>query len=369
MPDRLTPRALNRAYLARQLLLHRHPLTPAQALHHLIGLQAQAPDPPYLGLHARLTDFHPDHLADLLRTRAAARLSLMRGTLHLVTTDDAHTLRPLLQPLHDKATRTNGGPTVRTLTPEQITAITTRGRTLLTQRPMTAAELGTALATEFPGHPADRLAMIVRNTTSLTQIPPRGLWRTPGPAAHAPTDTWLPPTTRPPTTIDDLVLRYLAAYGPATPADARTWSGLTGLTEVFDRLTPHLRTYTTDTGTVLHDLPDAPRPDPDTPAPARLIADYDNLILSHADRTRVLPDTVRPHVLGGPNGVIPATTLVDGHIAGTWRLRRTRRTATIEITQHTRTTTEARHDLTAEAHHLLTTTDPDLTHEVTLHTP
>ncbi|GGS27998.1 winged helix DNA-binding domain-containing protein [Actinokineospora fastidiosa] len=344
--------SLNRALLARQHLLTRADLDPTTLIEHLVGMQAQAPNPPYIGLWSRLTHFTFDDLAHRITDRTLTRILLMRGTIHLVTARDAHGLRPLVQPVLDRA------PTDIPAT--DIPAVLDTARHHLHQRPLTAVELGKLLAPDFPDHDPGALAALARLRLPLVQVPPRGLWQRTGPAAHTLATTWLGEPTGERPTIDDLVLRYLAAFGPATPADAQAWSGLTGLREVFDRLP--LRTVHTD-GRTLHDLPDAPRPPADTPAPARYLTDFDNLLLSHADRTRVISDEHRRTVIT-KNGIVHPTILIDGHVAGTWRITRTRTAATLTVTPFTPLRPADRDDLTREGHALLTATDPDRTHDV-----
>ncbi|GLZ37217.1 winged helix DNA-binding domain-containing protein [Actinokineospora sp. NBRC 105648] len=359
MTDLLTGRALNRALLARQLLLRRAPMTATAAIDHLVGMQAQAPHPPYVGLWSRLADFDFTELSDLLRTRQVVRIALMRSTIHLVTAADCLPLRALLQPVHDRGFRGAAGKSLAHLDHDAIAAA---GADLLTTEPMTFAELGKRLAPHWPDADPARLATLVRVRVPLVQVPPRGLWGHSGQARHTPARAWLGEGSPAPMTVDDLVLRYLAAFGPATPADAQAWSGLTGLREVFDRLAPRLRAFTDETGRVLHDLPDAPRPDPDTPAPVRLVADFDNLILGHADRSRVIADEHRgPVIMGTGNGVVRATVLLDGRVAAMWRVERTRGTATVLVEPFGRITAGDRHAVEAEAHRLLAATDPTAT--------
>ena len=126
------------------------------------------------------------------------------------------------------------------------------------------------------------------------------------------------------------MLRYVAAFGPATVADAQAWSGLTGLREVVGRLRPQLRTFRDEQGRELFDLPDAPRPDPDTPVPVRLVAEFDNLILSHADRSRIIGDAARQRIFT-KNGIFPGTVLAGGYVAGMWRISRSRGTAVLAV--------------------------------------
>ncbi|MFE3879119.1 winged helix DNA-binding domain-containing protein [Kitasatospora sp. NPDC059146] len=323
-PRVLGPRALGRALLARQHLLARTDRTPAEVVHHLVGLQAQAvPQPPYLGLLSRLDGFTPDGLSDLLDRRAAVRIALQRGTIHLVTAQDCLTLRPLLQAVLDQALQTTYG---RRLAGLDRAALAAEARTLVEREPRTFQQLGTLLAATRPDRDPAALAQAARCLLPLVQVPPRGLWGRSGPAAHTTAEAWLgrpldpvpSPSRDEPDRLDGLVLRYLAAFGPASAADLRKWSGLGGLGPVLRRLAPQLLTFRDERDRVLYDLPGAPRPDPDVPAPVRLVAPFDNLLLSHADRSRVLPERYKDRVMTR-NGLVLGTLLVDGLVAGTWR--------------------------------------------------
>lgn len=313
----LTTRALGRALLARQHLLERTDRPPAELIRHLGGLQAQAaPQPPYLGLLSRLDGFTPDRLSTLIEQRAVVRIALQRGTIHLVTAEDCLTLRPLLQPVLDQALRTTYGKRLAGL---DLAALAAEARSLVEERPRTFQQLGPLLAASRPDRDPAALAQAARCLLPLVQVPPRGLWGRGGPAAHTTAEAWLGRPLDPAPALDDLVLRYLAAFGPAGPADLKKWSGLSGLGPVLARLAPRLRTFRDEQGRLLHDLPQAPRPAEDVPAPVRLLAPFDNLLLSHADRGRVLPERYRGRVMT-QNGIVLGTLLVDGLVAGTWRL-------------------------------------------------
>ncbi|MGF1427933.1 winged helix DNA-binding domain-containing protein [Kitasatospora sp. LaBMicrA B282] len=321
----LDRRALNRALLARQHLLAPAELTPERLVEELVGLQAQAPDAPYYGLWSRLPGFTPDRLATLLTDRAVVRLGLQRGTIHLVTAADCLTLRPLLQPVLDQGLRSTFGRLLAGLDPAQPIE---QGRRLLEAEPRTFQQLGALLGADHPDRDPNALAQLLRARLALVQVPPRGLWRTGGAAAHTTAEHWLGrPLDRPADPAEEerrraqLVLRYLAAFGPATVADAQKWSGLTRLGAAFTRLRPQLVEFRDEAGRTLYDLPDAPRPDPGTPAPVRLVAPFDNLLLSHADRTRVLPEAYRPLVMT-QNGIVLGSILVDGFVAGRWEVTR-----------------------------------------------
>ncbi len=325
----LTLRELNRATLERQMLLRRRKLPAAEAIEHLVGLQAQAPNPPYVGLWTRLEGFHPDELARLITERRAVRIALMRNTIHLVTARDCLRLRPLVQPIFDRYLYANHAHRAG-IEGVDIEALVTAGRALLEERPRTAKELGELLRERWPDRDPASLARAIRHLVPLVQVPPRGIWGKSGPAAHTTAETWLGHPLDPDPSLDEMVVRYLGAFGPATVKDVQTWSGLTRLGEVVERLRPRLRTFRDEHGKELFDLPDAPRPDPDTPSPARFLPEFDNLILSHADRTRVIADEHRK-VIASKNGMVPATVLVDGFVRGTWKTERTRGKATLVI--------------------------------------
>ena len=369
----LSRRALNRALLARQHLLARRPVPdPGRSgargavlamVRHLGGLQAQAPFPPYYGLLARLDGFLPEDLAGLLESRHVVRIALMRGTIHLVTAGDALAWRPLVQPVLDQGLASNWG---RQLAGADLDRVAAEGRELITEQPLTFAELGAALTRTFPDHPADALAQAVRARVPLVQVPPRAVWGRSGLARHTPADVWLGrPLTEPssrPRALAALVERYLAAFGPATVQDVQAWSGLTRLREVVDPL--ELRVFADEDGRELFDLPDGPRPGPDVPAPARLAAEYDNLILSHDDRTRVMADHDRRRLFQQLNS-FPGSVLLDGFVAGAWRLKRSKGTATVTVELfRDRVAARDRDALAAEAARVLAVTAPAATPDV-----
>jgi Winged helix DNA-binding domain len=317
-PPLLSRRALNRALLERQLLLRRSPLAPAEAIEHLVGLQAQAPLAPYVGLWSRLEGFEPASLSALLRERRTVRTHAMRATIHLLTARDALRLRALTQTVMVRSHRST--PFARALAGEDLQAIAAAGRALMDERPRSRAELARLLAGRWPERDPNAIATTVTYLVPTVQVTPRGLWGERGAPRWATIEAWLGEPLPDPPAPDEAVLRYLAAFGPAGPADARTWSGLNGLAEVMERLAPHLRRFRDEHGRELLDLPDAPRPDPGTPAPARLLPEYDNVLLSHAERSRI-NDLGRPIPPAPGNGAQMGTFLVDGFLRGTWRLR------------------------------------------------
>jgi hypothetical protein len=327
--DVLSPRALNRALLERQMLLHRRELPAAEAIEHLVGMQAQAPDPPYVGLWTRLEGFYPDELARLITERRVVRIALMRNTVHLVSARDCLKLRPLVQPVIERGLIANRAHRAA-LEGMDVEALVHAGRALLEERPRTAKELGVLLHERWPDRDPASLARAIRHLLPLVQVPPRGVWGRSGPAAHTTAEAWLGCPLDPNPSLDEMLMRYLGAFGPATVKDIQTWSGLTRLQEVTERLRPRLRTFRDEHGNELFDLPDAPRPDPDTTIPPRFLPEFDNLILSHFDRTRVIADDYRK-AIASRNGMVPATVLVDGFVRGTWKTELVRGKATLVV--------------------------------------
>jgi hypothetical protein len=346
----LTRRALNRALLARQLLLGRRALPAIAAVEHLVGLQAQAPLAPYVALWARLTDFDPAELSDAILERRAVRMSLMRATIHLVSADDALTLRPLIQPVLERGFR--GSPFGRAVAGRDMTEVMAAGRELVEAKPRTGPEIAGALSERFPAVPTDSLAYVVLYLVPLVHVPPRGLWGRTGPVTRTSVEAWLERPLASSPSIDELVLRYLAAFGPATVQDMRAWSGLSGLAGTVDRLRPRLETFRDERGKVLFDLPDAPRPDPATPAPPRFLPEYDNVLLGHADRSRIIPSG-RAIPLPPGNGAAMGTVLLDGMFAGTWRVTRERGGAMLSIQPFEPIARSARIGVEEEGHRLL----------------
>lgn len=327
----LSTRTLNRTLLERQLLLRRAELSPERAIEHLVGMQAQAPNPPYLGLFARLAAFDPEELSELVTKRRVVRIALQRNTIHLVSAEDAVLLRRVLKPVIDNGLKHNFGPQLRGV---DLEVLGERGRELVEQEPLTFARLGERLAEEFPQAKPNALAQGVRQLVPLVQVPPRGLWGQGGAATHTSLESWLgisssassPSGTEAAAVepgvaeveLDAMVLRYLAAFGPASVRDVQTWCGLTRLNTVVKRLDDRLTCYTDENGTVLYDVADAQLVDEDVRPPVRLLPEYDNILLSHADRSRIMGPEHKTGVFT-ENGRILATVLVDGFVAATWR--------------------------------------------------
>ncbi|MFI6939917.1 winged helix DNA-binding domain-containing protein [Streptomyces sp. NPDC050418] len=319
----LDNRALGRASLARQLLLRRHGLGVEEAVEHLVGLQAQLANPPYVGLWSRLSGFALADLTELLTARDVVRGGLMRGTLHVATARDFRRLRPVLQPVFDKAQR---GFFRRDTEGMDLGELTAFGASVLDARHSTNGELRAALAERWPERDATALLHSVQYLLPMLYVPPGGTWGAGGATPMATVESWLGGPLPEADGPAELILRYLAAFGPATVKDIQAWSGLTRLKQPVDELRPKLVTYrSAESGAELFDLPDAPRPDPDTPAPVRFLPEYDNLLVAYADRTRIISDEHRA-ITNTRNGSVAATVLVDGRVAGRWRIDRAAKT-------------------------------------------
>ena len=260
--DVLSRRALNRATLARQMLLRREKSSVLAAIERLIGLQAQLPNPPYVGLWSRLASFEKDDLTTLIEKRRAVRSTMMRVTQHLVTARDYLWLRPALQPVIDRFWRSSYGKRVTSLDQD---ALLSAARALLAEQPRTITELRALLAERWPAHDADAMAYTVQFQLSLVHVPPRGTWGRGGAVPAVLAEEWLG-TPLASGSLDKLVVRYLAAFGPASVMDMQEWSGLTKLRDPFERLRPRLRRFRDEAGRELFDLPDTTA---DTPAPIR----------------------------------------------------------------------------------------------------
>jgi hypothetical protein len=349
VPPELTLRALNRATLARQLLLERSGMSIPAALEHLVGLQAQTPHTAYTGLWTRLEGFRPEELSELLVARQVVRMALMRGTIHMVTARDAWRLRPLVQPVLD---RTQKGQFGRRLTGVDIDAVVEMGRAFVETEPRTFKALGDHLLTRWPDRDRFGLEQAVRAGVPLVQVPPRGLWGRSGRIAHTSIEAWLGEKPGEAYTLESMVRRYLGAFGPASVMDAQAWCGLTRLGEIVERLRPELDVFRDESGRELFDLPDAPRPDPDTPAPPRFLYDFENMLLSYADRSRAIPPELTRGIDTTTQESLSTFTL-DGFAAGIWRVDRARSAATLVITPMRPLTRRERSELTDEGHGLL----------------
>jgi hypothetical protein len=362
MPPVLSRRRLNRATLARQLLLAREDLTVTATVGRLAGLQAQEPKPPFGGLWSRVAGFRREDLVRALHARDVVRATLMRGTLHLVTADDYVAWREPAQEVLAQGLRVLGARADGI----DVVALLATARELLADGPLTFGQLRPLLQAAYPEIDERALGFAVRMHLPLVMVPTEHRWGFPSVAQFTPAEGWL---GRSPDGggAAAMVLRYLAAFGPASVADAQTWSGLPGLAGAMERL--DLERFTDERGRTLYDLPDAPRPEEDTPAPVRFLPEFDNLLLAHDDRTRVIADEHRGAV-ATKNLRIRATFTWDGFVAGTWRVERKRGAATLELAPFQPLPAGASDALAAEGQDLVRFLEDDAaTYDVTVTPP
>jgi hypothetical protein len=311
----LSARRLNRTLLQRQHLLSRADLSTPEMVRHLVGLQAQESLSPYLSLAARLASFDPYDVTQGLEDRSLVRLLTMRGTVHLLGADDALSLRQWTAPVHEREIKVSQSiGDAREVDREQFLAVLAG---LLDEGPRPQKDLGAALAERFPGVPATQLGQLARSVAPLVQCPPRGTWQGSGGVVYQYVDRWLGrPLSEP--DVEEIVRRYLRAFGPASAADVTAWSGVTGLVPVVKAMVD-LVTYEGPDGKVLYDVPDGRLADEDAEAPVRLLGQYDNVWLSHAGRDRVTTAEFRKNWMGR-NGGVASTVFADGMLVGLWRV-------------------------------------------------
>lgn len=356
----LGPKALNRALLERQMLLRRSTASVTDTIQHLIGIQAQAPNPPYFALWTRLENFQQEQLSELIKNREIVRIALMRSTIHMVSARDCLTLRPLLQSVLERGLQSAYA---KELIGHDMKEITAAGRSLVEEQPRTFDELGKLLSERWPDCTKKALGNLVRTFVPLVQVPPRGIWGSSGQAAHTSAEAWLGQSLASSPALDELLMRYLAAFGPATVKDMQVWSGLNKLRETVERLRPHLRTFTDEQGNELFDLPDSPLPDADTTAPARFLSEFDNMLLSYADRSRIIDEKYKPLVFT-INGIIRSTFLIDGFVRGTWKIEQSRGAATLLITSFEPLSQADQSSLAEEGSRLLNFAAASCTHDI-----
>ncbi len=352
----ISVRALNRATLARQLLLTRHTIKPVTAIERLAGLQAQVPRPPFVGLWSRVERFTRESLVRSIERRDVVRGTMMRGTIHLVSRADFIAWRRALQPMLTRAmvsvlrTRTTG---------LDSTALIDAARARFEEEPCTFADLREHLAARFPTLDERAMGYLVRMQLPLVQTPSPGApWAYPSSASFALAESWLDEPLFKDPDPQPLARRYLAAFGPASGKDFQIWSGLQGGRQLLETMRPTLRVFKDDEGRELFDLPKAPRPDPDEEAPVRFLPEFDNLLLAYDDRRRIIATEHRRLVIT-KNLLIPATFLVDGLVAGTWTVERKTREARLVLKPLGTLSARHRRALQSEGAALLRFVEPD----------
>ncbi|MBF6079474.1 winged helix DNA-binding domain-containing protein [Nocardia beijingensis] len=347
---KLSTRVLNRTLLARQHLLERSPLTVHQMCEHLVGLQAQDSLPPFVALFSRVAAFDPATVSDALEDRSLVRITLMRGTIHLVTPPDAVRIAPHVQPELEKVPFRKGfnyGAMVG-LDPEEVRG---HGEATLGDEPMSAADLRGRAAELYPDRDPGAVVQTWLYQLPVLQTPPRGKWKDNSRPIWSRVEPWLGTPLDPAYPLAELLFRYLRAFGPASTMDMQTWSKLLGMKQAVAELGDRVRTYTDERGRTLYDAADGELADPDIPAPVRLLGWYDNAVLSHRDRTRIVPDGAAPPLRAFAAQVSPV--LVDGFLAGLYKVFTNASAARLRISPTRKWTAAERADVEAEAHALL----------------
>jgi Winged helix DNA-binding domain len=360
MAEKTLPlREINRATLARQMLLARERRTPLEAIEHLIGLQAQWPRPPFVGLWTRLEGFERAHLASLFEARTAVRATFLRATIHVLSARDFLALRPAIQPILDGA---HQAILKDRLDGVDLDAVTKRARGFFEKSPRPFEDLREFFLADDPKCDERALGYAVRMRLPLVQVPePGAAWSFPAQACFTTAEQWLgKKVPLKPTTPDALIHRYLAAYGPSSAADVAAWSALAkpAVRDALERLRPELIVFRDEKKRELFDLPDAPRPPADTPAPIRFVPEYDNLVNTRADE-RFVATAHRPRVFLSALR-LAATVLVDGFVAATWKIQATKKKATLTIEPFAPLPARVRKAIGPEAEALARFSEPDV---------
>lgn len=345
----MNKRALNRALLARQLLLRREAVSALAAIEQLIALQAQQPRPPFIGLWTRIADFEPKSLLQLIRNRKIVRATMMRATLHLMSARDYLRFRSSIQPA---LTASMKSIVQKQTSAADVDAIVAAAQECFDQKTQTFSALRARLSKRFPDVDERVMGYVARTRLPLVMQPDDADYGFGTDAEFASAASYLKAPVESEENLEDFLLRYMAAFGPASVADAQTWSGLPKLRPVFQKLRPRLRVFRDESERELFDLPDGLLPDEDTPAPVRFLPGFDNAILGHADRSRIIADEHRPRVTTRNLQVLP-TFLVDGFVAGTWEIASAKSAVKLTISPFKPTARAAKRDLTEEAEQLI----------------
>jgi hypothetical protein len=352
--DALDVRSLNRATLARQMLLEHHAVSALAAVEQHVALQAQVAWPPFVGLWSRVKSFHRQELQRLVETKQVVRAPFLRATLHLVSARDYRALRPALDPMMARAVQALGERT-RGIDVEEVVAA---ARAFLAQGPADLDAVRAHLVTRWPKADARAMGFAAHLLLHLVNVPDGGPWSFEAGSDVTLAEAWLGAPVNGSGAAHELVKRYLAAFGPATVADFQAWSALQGAKTVFEELRGELVTFRDDKKRELFDVPDAPRPGPDVPAPVRFLPDFDSLVLGHQDRSRLMDDAHRKLIVT-KNLLVRATFLVDGRVSGMWKVERKKSHATLSLQPFVTIAARVKRELEEEGTRLLAFTDPD----------
>jgi hypothetical protein len=346
----LSTRDLNRALQARQMLLARQDTTPSAALHRLVALQGQMARAPFIGLWARVEAFDPAELRRRIAGRQVVRSTFVRSTLHLTAAEDFLALRPALRANlgREAPLALPGGIKV---TPAELEPILDLARAHFAKAPRPFESLREVIEARGFGD-VRVMAFAARILLPLVQASDNSEFGFKAGGEFVLAQAWLGRDLAKPDRAE-LVRRYLAAYGPATPADFTAWSGEKGAAALFESLGDELVRYRDEKKRVLFDLKGAPLPGADTPAPPRLLPDFDAAVLGHQDRTRIVPPGHVAKAVTSKNLLVPPMALVDGFVAATWRLEIKKKTAELAIRAFEPIKPKDRAGLEAEALSLL----------------
>ncbi|GGS64823.1 hypothetical protein GCM10010156_24670 [Planobispora rosea] len=317
----VSQRTLNRTLLDRQFLLSRTPRAPLDVIRHLVAVQGQEPNWPYVGLWTRIDGFRHEHLDTLIHDRSVIRSTSIRRTVHLMRPRDFAWLRPAVEPVVSVALR--HAYYAREIEGLDLGELARIGREILTGRMLTRRELGRLLAERFPGRRAGRLADAVEILEPLVHGPAAGVWgkwRNRSTIEVALAEEWTGVPMAPQRRLETMVVRYLAAFGPASVMDVQAWAGVTRLREVVEGLRSRLRVYRNEDGKELFDVPEATLADPELPAPVRFLPAFDNAVLAHRDRRRIISEDDRRRIAPAASGGVPVF-LVDGFVRGVWTVK------------------------------------------------
>lgn len=343
MAKTITQRELNRTLLDRQLLLSTSKVKTMQALERLVALQAQVASPPYFGLWSRVEGFNPSELMKLRDQGKAVRAALLRSTLHWVTASDYTWIRPILQPALERAWQGFFGVRKSSI---EVQPLCQAAREILNAGPISMSSLSDEMLKHFPAWNKHAMEYGVRTHLPLVQVSPAGTWKGGTAARYALFEV------APKADATRLVRSYLAAFGPATPKDIAAWAGFSAIGKTMEAMRDELSTYKDEDGRILYDLPKAKIIAGDTPAPLRFVAEYDNLILAHADRSRIVPEALRKQVFLTA-GRVRATVLVDGFVAGAWKLEKDKKQTRLVVEIFCRQPKAVRDAIQAEGERLL----------------
>ncbi len=337
------------------MLLERETLPVPAAIERLVGLQAQLSLPPYVGLWTRLRDFRRETLAGLIENRVVIKATLMRATLHLFTAEDYIRFRETLKPVMTWAARAiakrRGGDF-------DLDKVLKAARRYIGEQPRTFAEISDMVTKLMPDHDVGAMRYAVRTHLPLVQVPITSGWSYSNKPEFTLAESWIGRPISPEDNLRELVFRYLAAFGPASVTDMQTWVGLPKLKDTFEKLKPDLQTYRDEQRRELFDLPDQSLPAGDVPAPVRFLPEFDNLLLSHSNRTRVIADEHRS-IVYLPGLRVAATILVDGFVRGAWKIEKTKNAATLVIEPFDKLTRRDRAALIEEGDRLIRFIEPN----------